>query len=137
MFRAEKEGVVSLQIRPSEEEALDLVGKLVIKARHEAARQVRLALEDGYKRLLAPYHGDGNTPEVKKRSDEEAIRVFAENLRELLMAPPLGAKRVLALDPVSAQAQSWSALMLRESYSITTQFIPRNLKEWPSRPVQR
>lgn len=99
MFRAEKEGVVSLQIRPSEEEALDLVDKLVIKARNEAGRQVRLALEDGYKRLLAPSMETETRQEAKKRSDEEAIRVFAENLRELLMAPPLGAKRVLALDP--------------------------------------
>ncbi len=99
MFRAEKEGVISLQIRPSEEEALELLDKLVIKARSEAARQVRLALEDGYKRLLAPSMETETRQEAKKRSDEEAIRVFAENLRELLLAPPLGAKRVLALDP--------------------------------------
>jgi protein Tex len=99
MFRAEKEGVISLQIRPSEEEGLGLLGKLVIKARTEAARQVQLALEDGYKRLLALSMETETRQEAKKRSDEEAIRVFAENLRELLMAPPLGAKRVLALDP--------------------------------------
>ena len=99
MFRAEKEGVISLQIRPSEEEALELLGKLVLKGRNEAARQVRLALEDGYKRLLAPSMETETRQEAKKRSDEEAIRVFAENLRELLLASPLGAKRVLALDP--------------------------------------
>ena len=99
MFRAEKEGVVSLQIRPPEDEALELLGKLVLKSRNEAARQVRLALEDGYKRLLAPSMETETRQEAKKRSDEEAIRVFAENLRELLLAPPLGAKRVLALDP--------------------------------------
>jgi protein Tex len=99
MFRAEKEGVISLQIRPPEDEALELLGKLVLKGRNEAARQVRLALEDGYKRLLAPSMETETRQEAKKRSDEEAIRVFAENLRELLLAPPLGAKRVLALDP--------------------------------------
>ncbi len=99
MFRAEKEGVISLQIRPPEEEALELLEKLVIKARNEAGRQVRLALEDGYKRLLAPSMETETRQEAKKRSDEEAIRVFAENLRELLLAPPLGAKRMLALDP--------------------------------------
>ncbi len=99
MFRAEKEGVISLQIRPSEGDALELLDKLVIKARNEAARQVRLALEDGYKRLLAPSMETETRQEAKKRSDEEAIRVFAENLRELLLTPPLGAKRVLALDP--------------------------------------
>ena len=100
MFRAEKEGVISLQIRPSEEEALDLLRQSwFIKARNEAARQVRLALEDGYKRLLAPSMETETRQEAKKRSDEEAIRVFAENLRELLLSSPLGAKRVLALDP--------------------------------------
>jgi uncharacterized protein len=99
MFRAEKEGVISLQIRPPEEEAVDLLGKLVLKGRNEAGRQVRLALEDGYKRLLAPSMETETRQEAKKRSDEEAIRVFAENLRELLLASPLGAKRVLALDP--------------------------------------
>lgn len=99
MFRAEKEGVVSLQTRPPEEEALELLGKLVLKGRNEAARQVRLALEDGYKRLLAPSMETETRQEAKKRSDEEAIRVFAENLRELLLAPPLGAKRMLGLDP--------------------------------------
>ncbi len=99
MFRAEKEGIISLQIRPPEDEALELLEKLVIKARNEAARQVSLALEDGYKRLLAPSMETETRQEAKKRSDEEAIRVFAENLRELLLTPPLGAKRVLALDP--------------------------------------
>jgi len=99
MFRAEKEGVVSLQIRPPAEEALELLGNLVLKGRNEAARQVRLALEDGYRRLLAPSMETETRQEAKKRSDEEAIRVFAENLRELLLAPPLGAKRVLGLDP--------------------------------------
>lgn len=99
MLRGEKEGVISLQIRPPEDEALALIGRLVIKARNEAARQVRLALEDGYKRLLGPSMETEARQEVKKWADEEAIRVFAENLRELLLSPPLGRKRVLALDP--------------------------------------
>jgi uncharacterized protein len=99
MFRGEKEGVLSLQIRPSEDEALGMLRRLVIKARNEAAQQVELALEDGYKRLLAPSMETETRQEAKKRADEEAIRVFAENLRELLLSPPLGRKRVLALDP--------------------------------------
>lgn len=99
MFRGEKEGVLSLQIRPPEEEALRLLKKLVIKARNEASQQVELALEDGYKRLLAPSMETEARQEAKKRADEEAIRVFAENLRELLLSAPLGRKRVLALDP--------------------------------------
>jgi uncharacterized protein len=99
MFRAEKAGVISHQIRPPEEESLAMLGRSVIKARNEAARQVQLALEDGYKRLLAPSMETEMRQEAKKRADEEAIRVFAENLRELLLAPPLGRKRVMALDP--------------------------------------
>ena len=99
MFRGEKEGVISLQIRPPEEEALRLLRRLVIKARNEAAQQVELALEDGYKRLLAPSMETETRQEAKKRADEEAIRVFAENLFELLLSAPLGRKRVLALDP--------------------------------------
>jgi len=99
MFRGEKEGVLSLQLRPPEEEALGLLKRLVIKADNEAAHQVRLAMEDGYKRLLAPSMETETCQEAKKRADEEAIHVFAENLRELLLSAPLGRKRVLALDP--------------------------------------
>jgi protein Tex len=99
MFRGEREGVLSLQIRPPEEEALGVLERRVIKARNQAAQQVELALQDGYKRLLAPSMETETRQEAKKRADEEAIRVFAENLRELLLSPPLGRKRVLALDP--------------------------------------
>jgi len=99
MFRGEKEGVISLQIRPPEEEALRLLRRLVIKAGNDAAQQVDLALEDGYKRLLAPSMETETRQEAKKRADEEAIRVFAENLFELLLSAPLGRKRALALDP--------------------------------------
>ncbi len=99
MFRGEKEGVISVQIRPAEDEALRLLRRLVIKARNEAARQVDLALDDGYKRLLAPSMETETRQEAKKKADEEAIRVFAENLFELLLSAPLGRKRVLALDP--------------------------------------
>jgi uncharacterized protein len=99
MFRGEKEGVLSLQLRPPEEEATGLLKRLVIKAHNDAADQVRLAMEDGYKRLLAPSMETEAFQEAKTRADEEAINVFAENLRELLLAAPLGRKRVLALDP--------------------------------------
>ncbi|MBI5248728.1 MAG: RNA-binding transcriptional accessory protein [Desulfomonile tiedjei] len=99
MFRGEKEGVISLQIRPPEEEVLSVLRKRVLKARNEAARQVDLALEDGYKRLLAPSMETETRQEAKKRADEEAIRVFAENVRELFLSPPLGRKRTMALDP--------------------------------------
>ncbi len=99
MFRGEKEGALSLTIRPSEAEAIAIMEKKIIKTRNEAARQVYLAIEDGYKRLLAPSMETEIRRELKKRADIEAINVFAANLRELLLAPPLGRKRVMALDP--------------------------------------
>jgi uncharacterized protein len=99
ILRGEREGVLSVQIRAPEDEALGLLRKMVVKARNEAAKQVELALEDGYKRLLAPSMETETRQEAKKRADEEAIRVFGENISELLLSAPLGRKRVLALDP--------------------------------------
>jgi uncharacterized protein len=99
MLRGENDGVLSLQIRPPEESALAAIRRQVVKARNAAAAQVEIALEDGYKRLLAPSMETETRQEAKARADEEAIRVFAENLRELLLSAPLGRKRVMALDP--------------------------------------
>jgi protein Tex len=99
VFRGEKEGVLSLSIRPAEEEALGTLKRFFLKKRNQCAAQVETALEDGYKRLLSPSMETEVRGELKNRADEEAIRVFASNLRELLIAPPLGRKRVLALDP--------------------------------------
>jgi protein Tex len=99
IFRAEKQGIVSLQIRPPEAAALEILRKRFLKAKTPAAAQVATALEDGYKRLMAPSMETEVRGEAKKRADEEAIRVFSDNLRELLLAPPLGRKRILALDP--------------------------------------
>lgn len=99
MFRGEKEGVLSLQIRPPEQDALALLTRKFVKGDGPVSEQVGMAVEDGYKRLMAPSMENEIRQESKKRADEEAIRVFAENLRELLLAPPLGQKRVLALDP--------------------------------------
>ncbi len=99
MFRGEKEGFLSLQIRPPQEDALGVLQRRFVKAENAAAEHVGLAVEDGYKRLLGPSMETEVRQEAKKRADEEAIQVFSDNLRELLMAPPLGQKRVLALDP--------------------------------------
>ncbi|MDQ7782105.1 MAG: Tex family protein [Desulfomonilaceae bacterium] len=99
MFRGEREGVLSLKVRPDEAFAMDFLRRRFVKRDNSASRQVALALEDGYKRLLAPSIENDVRNDAKKRSDEEAIRVFADNLRELLLAPPLGHKRVMALDP--------------------------------------
>jgi len=100
MRRGEEEGFLYLRITPPEEEALNLLEPLFITARGTpAGEQVRLAVVDAYKRLLGFSIEAELRLETKKRADTEAIRVFCENLRELLLAAPLGPKAVLAIDP--------------------------------------
>jgi uncharacterized protein len=99
MLRGEKEKVLTLVLRPPEEMALAQLQRRYVKSQNEAGQQVGLALTDSYKRLLAPSLENELRNALKERADQEAIRVFADNLRELLLAPPLGQKRVLALDP--------------------------------------
>ncbi len=98
--RGEKEEFLNLRVLPPEEEALELLYGLFVKADGPAAaEQVRMAVQDSYKRLLSLSMETEARLEIKKRADEEAIRVFAENLRQLLLSSPLGQKRVLAIDP--------------------------------------
>jgi uncharacterized protein len=97
--RGEAEGMLTMRIAPREEEALVLIEPLFVTGKGPAAEQVRLAVQDSYKRLLGPAIEGEIRSESKKRADIEAIRVFAENLRELLLSPPLGRKNVLAIDP--------------------------------------
>ena len=97
--RGEKEGFLTLRIIAPEEEALALLCGLFVKGEGAAAQQVRLAAEDGFKRLLSLAMETESRLALKERADREAIRVFAANLRELLLAPPLGGKNVLAIDP--------------------------------------
>ena len=99
LFRGENEGVLNLNLTGPDQEVLDKLDRRFIKGNNACARQVTLAIQDGYKRLLLPAMENEMRAEVKKRADEEAIRVFAENIRQLLLAAPLGQKRVLALDP--------------------------------------
>jgi len=99
MMRGENEGFLKVHVAPSEEEALDRLRRLFVRGGAAASEQVGAAVEDSYKRLLAPSMETEIRSELKRRADEEAIQVFAENLRELLLAPPLGGKMVLALDP--------------------------------------
>lgn len=99
MFRGEKEGFLSLNIAPPEEDGAALLAGQFVKSASPASAQVGLAVQDSYKRLLAPSMETEVRAELKKRADAEAIRVFADNLRELLLASPLGHKNVLALDP--------------------------------------
>jgi len=99
MLRGENEGFLRLHIAPSEIEALMLLKRFHIKGAGPASQQVDVAVEDSYKRLLGPSMETEIRGELKRRADEEAIRVFAANLRQLLLAAPLGEKRVLAIDP--------------------------------------
>jgi len=99
MRRGEKENVLMLEIAPSETEALTILEKLFLKAKGLDADQVKLAVTDSYKRLLSNAMQTGARVHTKEKADREAIAVFAENLRQLLLAPPLGAKRVMGIDP--------------------------------------
>src|SRR5690625_2900001 len=97
--RGETEGVLIFRIQPPEEEAVALISPMFVTGSGAASQQVKLAVEDGYKRLLGPAMETEMRIESKERADREAIRVFAENLRELLLASPLGERSVLAIDP--------------------------------------
>lgn len=99
MRRGEKEEILFLDTLPPEDEAIALLENAFITGHNAAAEQVRLAVYDGYKRLLRPSMETEVRLLTKKRADEEAIRVFAENARQLLLAAPLGQKRMMAIDP--------------------------------------
>ena len=99
MRRGEKEGFLTLRVLPPEDAALDILDSLFVKGEGPASQQVRMAVHDSYKRLLSPSMETEIRLATKKRADEEAIRVFVENFRQLLLAPPLSQKNVLAIDP--------------------------------------
>lgn len=97
--RGEHEEILKVGIEISVEEAMEALERQYIKARNESAEQVVLAVKDGYKRLLLSSIETEYLQQGKQKADEEAVRVFAENLRQLLLAPPLGNRRVLGIDP--------------------------------------
>lgn len=99
LFRGENEGFLNLSLLGPDEEVLTKLERRFITGNNSCAKQVEMAIQDGYKRLLMPAMETEVRAEAKKRADENAIRVFAENIRQLLLAAPLGQKRVLALDP--------------------------------------
>jgi protein Tex len=99
MRRGEKEGFLILRVNPPEDEALRLLETLFLKPDSPAAAQVKLAVHDSYKRLLSLSMETEMRVATKLRADGEAIRVFVENLQQLLLSPPLGQKNVLAIDP--------------------------------------
>jgi protein Tex len=100
MLRAEAEGFVKLNVAIEKEEALDFIEENIIKNKNsDATEHLELAIKDSYKRLLEPAISNETLQEAKAKADIKAIDVFSENLRQLLLAPPLGEKRILAIDP--------------------------------------
>ena len=98
--RGESEGVLKVNIFPEDEDICnERLQRLFVRANNACAHQVEEALTDAYKRLLKPAIETEFAALSKEKADEEAIRVFAENLRQLLLAPPLGQKRVMGIDP--------------------------------------
>lgn len=99
MRRGENESILKLEAIPEEEGAIDILAKHFIKSSNACGKQVELAVHDSYKRLLGPAMETELRLLSKQKADEEAIRVFAENARQLLLAAPMGQKNVLAIDP--------------------------------------
>ncbi len=99
VLRGFMEGFLRMEIAPVEEEALVLMEEPFIKSSGEPADEIRKAIKDSYRRLLQPGMESEFRMALKNKSDEEAITVFAENLRQLLLSSPLGSKRILAIDP--------------------------------------
>ncbi len=99
MRRGENEGFLTLRAEPPEEEALALLEPVFVRGTGPASQEVKAAVHDCYKRLLCRSMETEIRMETKQRADSEAIKIFADNLRELLLAPPLGQKNVMAIDP--------------------------------------
>lgn len=99
VMRGVAEGILRMSIEPPEETALLCVEKKFIKTPTQSTEQIRRAIKDGYRRLLQPSLESEFRMGLKDRADDEAISVFAENLRQLLLSSPLGSKKILAIDP--------------------------------------
>ena len=99
MLRAENEGFIKVSVDIDKEEALEIIENATLKSNNDCAKQIKLAIADAYKRLLEPAISNEALQEAKEKADIKAIDVFAENLQQLLLAAPLGEKRILAIDP--------------------------------------
>lgn len=99
MRRGEKEGFLSVSVKPDSDSVISSLIQFFVKGNSESSGHVKMAVTDSYKRLIGPSIENEFAGSAKERADDEAIRVFADNLRQLLLAPPLGQKRVLAIDP--------------------------------------
>jgi protein Tex len=99
LYRADREGILSLKAQPAQEEALEQLERFFVKGNDACADVVAEACKESYKRLMCPSLENDILNEAKLKADLEAIKVFSTNLRQLLLAPPLGSKRILAIDP--------------------------------------
>ena len=99
MLRAENEGFIKFKVEVDIDEAYDIIDELIIKKQNNSTSHLQLAIEDSYKRLLNPAISNEALQEAKAKADANSIQVFANNLGQLLLAPPLGEKRILAIDP--------------------------------------
>jgi len=97
--RASNEGIIRYSIAPDNTEVLENLERLLVRSQGEAKKQMQLAIKDAYKRLIHPSIENETIAELKAKADEEAIRIFTKNLSQLLLAPPVGNKRTLAIDP--------------------------------------
>lgn len=97
--RAHKEGVLKMKIQVSTEDVLHTIERFFVKGQDECSDQVALACKESYKRMLSSSIENEVLNEAKEKADKEALKIFTKNLRQLLLAPPLGSKRVLAIDP--------------------------------------
>lgn len=99
VLRAEEEGLLRVYVEPDEERAIEQLQYALVKRRNESSLQLRQAVAEAYKRLLSPSIEYETRKAAKENADAEAIKVFAENVRQLLLAAPLGSKRIMAVDP--------------------------------------
>nr|WP_315154836.1 Tex family protein [uncultured Flavobacterium sp.] len=99
IMRAENEGFIKFKVDVELDDAYDIIDELIIKGDNSTTPHIQLAIEDSYKRLLNPAISNETLQEAKAKADANSIQVFANNLGQLLLAPPLGEKRILAIDP--------------------------------------
>jgi uncharacterized protein len=99
LFRAEREGILGLKSIPNKEEAIDMTERYFVRSNDACGKLVAETCKDAFTRLISPSLENETINEAKEKADKEAIKVFTTNLRQLLLAPPLGSKRILAIDP--------------------------------------
>ena len=99
LYRADREGILSIKAQPQQEDAIETLERFFVKSNDSCGELVADACKESYKRLMCPSLENELLNEAKEKADKEAIKVFSSNLRQLLLAPPLGSKRILAIDP--------------------------------------